>query len=205
MALAQDPSDVLLSLDERVVDLSTIDDEHKRARLEERRMAMRKELSFDRYDRQGRHWYQRAYLEAFLFMYDTRFYNPVSKEYQIDSILDDGEAQFGGYDYIVLWQSYPRMGFDQRNLFDFYREMPGGLKAIRGIRDRARERGVRVFLNYMPWDKSTRRRGKSDAEEFAEIVQAVGADGAFLDTMSAIDASFADAVRGCRPRRLRGS
>ena len=59
-------------------------------------------------------------------MYDTFFYDREEGRYRIDEILDDGAREFGGYDFILLWQSYPRLGIDGCNQIDFYRDMPGG-------------------------------------------------------------------------------
>ncbi len=47
-----------------------------------------------------------------------------ARRYRIDEILDDGEREFGGYDFVLLWQSYPRLRVDDRNQFDLYRDMP---------------------------------------------------------------------------------
>ena len=60
-------------------------------------------------------------------MYDRSFYDPEKGAYTIDTLMQDGRREFGGYDAIVLWQAYPRLGFDDRNQFDMYRDMPGGM------------------------------------------------------------------------------
>ena len=90
---------------------------------------------------------------------------------------------FNGYDALVLWHAYPRIGFDDRNQFDFYRDMPGGLDALRDLARRLRAVGVRVFIDYNPWDTGTRREGASDVDALAAMVGAVEADGVFLDTL----------------------
>ena len=75
-------------------------------------------------------------------MYDTRFYDRAARCYRIEEILDDGEREFGGYDFVLLWQSYPRLAIDGRNQFDLYRDMPGGLPALRElVQQCARARG----------------------------------------------------------------
>ena len=180
--------------------------------LEQIREELRRRLDDRIFDREGSAWYHRAYVEAFLFMYDTFFYDREAGRYRIDEILDDGEREFGGYDVILLWQSYPRLGIDGRNQIDFYRDMPGGLPGLRALTERAHERGVRVFVNYNPWDIGTRRevgagpsndpRGYrfsfadkgapaiADAEALAEVIEKIGADGIFLDTMASDDAGF---------------
>lgn len=44
-------------------------------------------------------------------------------------------------------------------------------------------RGVRVLLDYNPWDRGTRRAAGSDDEEVAALVTELRADGVFLDTL----------------------
>ena len=45
-------------------------------------------------------------------------------------------------------------------------------------------RGVKVYIDYNPWDTGTRREGKPDLDVLVELVRALDADGIFLDTMS---------------------
>ena len=36
------------------------------------------------------------------------------------------------HDAVVIWQAYPNIGFDERNQFDFYRDLPGGRRSSKG-------------------------------------------------------------------------
>jgi formylglycine-generating enzyme required for sulfatase activity len=128
-------------------------------------------------------WVPSCYSCGFAMMCDQRFYDPADGRYTIDRFLDEGTREFGGFDAMVLWHAYPRIGFDDRNQFDFYRDMPGGLAGLRDLSRSIHRRGVKVFLDYNPWDKGTRREGKSDAEMLAEFVETIEADGIFLDTL----------------------
>jgi formylglycine-generating enzyme required for sulfatase activity len=191
------------------------------AELERLRAELRERLDDRAVARSGSAWYRSAYAEAFVFMYDTGFYDREAGRYRIDEILDDGERAFGGYDIVLLWQSYPRLGIDGRNQIDLYRDMPGGLPGLRGLTDRAHARGVRVFVNYNPWDIGTRResgadptvdpRGyragfadagapaRADAEALAQMIEAIGADGVFLDTMASDDPGFRAPIERANP------
>ena len=153
------------------------------------------------FERDDLAWYRGAWVEAFLFMYDTSFYDRAAGRYRIDEILDDGEREFGGYDFILLWQSYPRLGIDGRNQLDLYRDMPGGLPGLRDMVRRAQDRGVRVFVNYNPWDVGTRREpdGQGDGEGLASIIAAIGADGVFLDTMTMDEPGFREPLERANP------
>ena len=135
------------------------------------------------YDEPSQSWLTGAYTCHFTFMYDRSFYDPESGNYTMESFLDDGEKEFGGYDILLLWHAYPRMGVDSRNQLDFYRDMPGGLEGIRDMVRQCRERNVRVFINYKPWDVGTHREGKSDEDFLTELVEETQIDGIFLDTM----------------------
>lgn len=151
------------------------------------RQAMRQRLRYEdeSYRRSEFAWVPTCYSCCFAMMYDRRLYDPASGRYAIDTFLDDGATQFGGYDAIVLWHAYPRIGFDDRNQFDFYRDMPGGLAGLRELSRTIHQRSVKVFIDYNPWDTGTRREGKSDAQMLAEFVKTIEADGVFLDTLHA--------------------
>ena len=129
-------------------------------------------------------WSTSNYSCLFLMMCDEAFYDRKAGRYTVESLLDDGLREFGGYDSLVLWHAYPRIGVDQRNQFDFYRDMPGGLAGVRDIARLCRKRGVRVYMNYNPWDVSTRREQKPDLAMLAEMARALDVDGIFLDTMA---------------------
>jgi formylglycine-generating enzyme required for sulfatase activity len=116
-------------------------------------------------------------------MYDETFYDRNNNKYTIDSFIDNGIEKFGGYDAVVLWHAYPRIGFDNRNQFDFYRDMPGGLEGLRTLSRAIHKRGVKVFIDYNPWDTGTRREDKPDVDVLAALVRMIEADGIFLDTL----------------------
>jgi len=151
------------------------------------------------YDRPDFDWARRAFTCCFVFMYDRAFYDPEKGGYSLETLLRDGMEEFGGYDAIVLWQAYPRLGFDERNQFDMYRDMPGGLEGLHALTREAHGRGVKVFIDYNPWDAGTRREGKSDEEALAEMVAGIEADGIFLDTMIAGSPTLRSRVDSVRP------
>ena len=62
---------------------------------------------------------------------DSDFYDYKTNEYRISDLIKRGKQEYGGYDSVVLWHAYPRIGLDDRNQFDFYREMPHGLSGIK--------------------------------------------------------------------------
>ncbi len=141
------------------------------------------------YARPDLEWAASAFTCHFTFMYDRAFYDP-AKGYRLDTFLADGAREFGGYDIVVLWQGYPRLGVDPRNQFDMYRDMPGGLAGLRALVGQAHARGVKVFIDYNPWDQGTRHEDVPDEDALARIVEAMDVDGIFLDTMSATSATL---------------
>ena len=124
----------------------------------------------------------RSFVQGFAFVYDTRFYSAQKGRYLIDSFLEKGQKDFGGFDSIILWATYPNIGIDDQNQFDMLSSLPGGLQAVRAMIDRAHQRRVKVILAYNPWDTATRKPEKSDSEMNADLVRQTGADGVYLDT-----------------------
>lgn len=151
------------------------------------------------YERPDFAWVPSCYSVCFLLVYDQIFYDVEKGCYTVESFLDDGTAEFGGYDGVVLWHAYPRIGFDDRNQFDFYRDLPGGLPGLKEVADEFHARDVKVFIDYNPWDRGTRREGKPDVDALVELVGAVGADGIFLDTLSSGSPQFREKLDAVRP------
>lgn len=136
-------------------------------------------------------WSDTCFRQFFLFMYDRSFYDG---RYRTRELVDGLRTMFGRIDSVLLWHAYPRLGFDTRTQFDFYRDMPGGLGRLRAeVCDVFHAAGVRVFIDYNPWDTGS-------YDELAEIVAALDADGVMLDTMTEVPEALASAVR----RRKRG-
>jgi sulfatase modifying factor 1 len=124
-------------------------------------------------------WTQSCFSVALVWLWDERLYDHDAQRFTPERLLAEADEEFGGYDGIVLWHAYPVIGIDERNQFDWYRDVPG----IGGLVAFFQERGVRVFVDYNPWDVGTRREPVGDAGAVAELVRALGADGVFLDTM----------------------
>ncbi len=191
-------------LDKNGMDFETIagNDAEKKATLDALRKEGRRQFNDAIYRNPACEWYQSAFVGCFVFMYDMSFYDSATGRYRVDETVEEGKREFGGYDYVILWQSYPRLGIDDRNQFDYYRDMPGGMDGLRNVVERFHEHGVRVFLNYNPWDIGTRRESKPEAEVLAKLIKEVRVDGLFLDTMFIIakaDAEFLASIRRLNP------
>jgi len=172
-----------------------------REQLRQWRTDTRQRLRYDDalYRRPEFAWAPRCFAWGFVMLCDATFYDAKRGRFTIESFLDHGVHEFGGYDSLVLWHAYPRIGFDERNQFDFYRDLPGGLKGVREVSRRCHARGVSVFVDYNPWDTGTRRDGKSDLDALAGLVAAIEADGIFLDTMAQGAAEFRARLDAARP------
>jgi hypothetical protein len=170
-----------------------------RADLSVWREASRERLNYNgsAYDDEGSSWTQRCYSVALVWLWDERLFDHARQEFMVDAFLD-GTRDHGGFDGIVLWHAYPVIGIDDRNQFDFYRDVPGLPDVVAAFR----LRGIRVFIDYNPWDTGTRRAQHSDPEELAAIVVELGVDGVFLDTMKEGDAPLIRALRGAEPQQV---
>jgi hypothetical protein len=134
------------------------------------------------YDREDLAWMQRNFVMGFVFIWDRDFYDPDSRSYRVDHYCRKMEAEFGGFQSVLLWHSYPQIGIDERNQYEIFDHLPGGIDSLRAVVDRFHAHGVKVFIAYTPWDEMTRRAGVSDERKLAEVVAAAGIDGVFMDT-----------------------
>ena len=109
--------------------------------------------------------------------YDRFFYDPSTGTYTPDKFLDDLKSRYGGVDSILMWPTYTNIGSDDRNQFDYFRTMPGGLDGVRNVTLQLKARGVRVLWPYNPWDTGTQREDRSDEDTFAALLKQTGGDG----------------------------
>jgi formylglycine-generating enzyme len=149
-----------------------------RAQLGRWRTQARQRLAYD-----GGHYDEIAgdcFSVCLAWLWDESLYDHERGVFTVEEFLDAAQRDFGGFDGVVLWHAYPVIGLDDRNQFDFYRDVPELPEAVRAFQ----WRGVRVFVDYNPWDTGTRRESRTDAEEVAALVGRLGVDGVFLDTLN---------------------
>jgi formylglycine-generating enzyme len=157
-----------------------------RASLAEWRTKARAALSYDgaTYTDPSYAWAAKCFSCAMVMSWDGSFFRGDSGDFKVADFLKDAQARFGGHDAVVLWHAYPRIGFDDRNQFDYYRELPQGLHGVSLAVAAMAQQGVRTFIDYNPWDTGTGRELGEDDTKLAEILKATQADGIFLDTLS---------------------
>jgi formylglycine-generating enzyme len=139
-------------------------------------------------------WTQSCFSVALVWLWDELLYDFEGERFTPERLVD-AAAEFGGFDGVVLWHAYPVIGIDDRNQFDWYRDVPG----IRELVADLHAAGVRVFVDYNPWDVGTRREPADDAQAVADVVAWLGADGVFLDTMKEAPQALRAALDAVRP------
>ncbi|HTW07077.1 MAG TPA: SUMF1/EgtB/PvdO family nonheme iron enzyme [Acidimicrobiales bacterium] len=166
-----------------------------RERLEQWRRDARQAVGHDpaRYDRPELAWARRCFTCGMVMLWDEDLRQPGGNGLSMARILRCSQSRFGGFDAVVLWHAYPRLGFDDRNQFDFYRQLPGGPGTLRRLVEECHRAGTKAFLAYYPWDSGTRRPPEGEVAALAATLSSSGADGIFLDTMS----KASDDLRGC--------
>ena len=142
-------------------------------------------------------WAARCHTVAQVWLWDELLYSFDEHRFTPERFLADARERFGGLDAVVLWHAYPVIGLDDRNQWDFYRDVPG-LAGPGGLVEALHRAGLHVFVDYNPWDVGT-RRGADDVTELAELVADLGADGVFLDTLKKADPDLVARLDAARP------
>jgi sulfatase modifying factor 1 len=156
------------------------------------RATARRDLNYDgsRYLSADLAWTRSCFACGMVMLWDTGICDQETGQFTAAAYLDRAERRYGGLDAVVLWHAYPRIGFDDRNQFDFYREGPGGLAGLAALVRACHDRGVRAILDYNPWDTGTRAEPSGDADALASLAAQTGADGIFLDTLAEASAEL---------------
>jgi hypothetical protein len=135
------------------------------------------------FERRDLQWMKSTYLMLLQFAWDKKYYDAKEKKYTFYHSLSEYDSLTGGYDIYTLWPTWPRLGLDQRNQWDMYRDLPGGLPELRKQVDFLHKKGKKYFISYNPWDESTRKEDQLKGME--ELLRATDADGIVLDTKGA--------------------
>lgn len=149
------------------------------------------------YQRQDQHWIRKAYVMHLLMGWDKSFYDYTTGRFGLTDFVRKGKQLYGGDDVICIWPTWPSLGLDQRNQFDLYRDLPGGLPALRAQADSLRMLGTRFFIAYNPWDESTRKEDHLAGLE--KLLRETGADGVVLDTRGSSSRELQMAADRVRP------
>jgi hypothetical protein len=132
------------------------------------------------YERQDLSWIRGCYIITTQMAWDHDFYDQQNGGYKFADYLQMGQQLFGGWDAYIFWPTWPTLGLDQRNQWNLYGDIPGGLPKLRELADFSRRQGTKFFISYNPWDQSTRQ--VDPYQGMAELIQATDADGVILDT-----------------------
>ncbi len=167
-----------------------------RARIDQWRTEARERLNYNgaMYERPEAQWAQGCYTVAQVWLWDELLYDAQHMRFTPEKLLADAQERLGGFDGVVLWHAYPIIGIDDRNQWDYYRDVPG----LKDLIDYFHAQSVRVFVDYNPWDTETRRSGE-DRVELARLIKEYEADGIFLDTMKEANPQFVAALEEARP------
>ena len=135
------------------------------------------------FEREDLKWIRSKYLMVLQMAWDHKFYDKNDKEHHFKKFLEEGEKLLGGYDVFSIWPTWPRLGLDQRNQWDLYGDLPGGLGKIKELANYGQQKGTSFFIAYNPWDQSTRKENIYSGMK--RLLEATDADGVVLDTQGA--------------------
>jgi formylglycine-generating enzyme required for sulfatase activity len=133
------------------------------------------------YGRKDLAWIRQSYIIVLQMAWDREFYDRFTGKYTYADVIKKGIDLFGKIDVYGLWPTWPRLGLDQRNQWDMYRDLPGGIQQVRNIIKVSQMSDTKFFIAYNPWDISTRKEDHYSG--LARLIADTEPDGVILDTM----------------------
>ncbi|MBL7845536.1 MAG: SUMF1/EgtB/PvdO family nonheme iron enzyme [Cyclobacteriaceae bacterium] len=155
------------------------------------------EFKDELYKRTDLQWIKKAYVMHLMMAWDKHYYDYETGRFNWQEFQQRGQKWYGGDDVICLWPTWPTLGLDQRNQFDLYRDLPGGLSKLRELADSLRIYGTKFFVAYNPWDESTRSEGH--LQGLADLIKEASADGVVLDTKGESSKELQQAADAVKP------
>jgi hypothetical protein len=146
-------------------------------------------------------WTQSAYVAPQMHIYDRFFYDAAAGNYTVERWLTDVRDRYGGVDAIIAWPTYPNLGIDDRNQWDWFRALPaGGLAGVARFTAELKAHGVHVLWPYLFWDTGTRRevdnatgRTVPDEQVAVGLLKQTGGAGLNGDSLPFVPESFWEA------------
>jgi gamma-glutamyl hercynylcysteine S-oxide synthase len=133
------------------------------------------------YERNDLAWIKGSYLIVLQMAWDREFYDRFTGKFTYADVIKKGIELFGKIDVCGIWPTWPRLGLDQRNQWDMYRDLPGGIPQLRSFIKMSHMSDTRFFIAYKPWDNSTRK--EDHYRGLTSLLADTEADGVVLDTM----------------------
>lgn len=144
------------------------------------------------FERQDLKWVKHAYLCQLMMGWDHNIFDSHKNRYTLGDFIDFNKRMLGGAEIYGLWPTWPALGIDQRNQWDMYRSMPGGMEAVKGLADLCHKNSSRFYIAFKPWDTSTRK--EDPYKGLAKSIQETGADGVVLDCSGASSEQLREAA-----------
>lgn len=144
------------------------------------------------FEREDLKWIRHTYVMHLIMAWDKFYHDSETGQSGLPAFIARGRKLYGGDDVVGLWPTWPTLGIDQRNQFDMFRDLPGGMARIRRDAEYCRSQGTAFFLCYNPWDASTRSEGHMDG--LYDLIMQTGADGVVLDTQGGSSTELQDAA-----------
>lgn len=149
------------------------------------------------YMRKDQEWIRHSYVQHLMYAWDKFYYDAAAGGYQLQDFLKRGKRLYGGDDIVSIWPTWPILGMDQRNQFDLFRDLPGGITEMQHQAKLCRAIGTKFFICYNPWDGSTRAEDHFDG--LTSLIKSTTADGVVLDTKGSSSKELQDAADRARP------
>jgi len=144
------------------------------------------------FERDDLKWIRHSYLNQAMMAWDHNFYDAARNRYTLPDFITMNNEILGGSEIYGLWPTWPTLGLDQRNQWDLFRSMPGGIEKLKGLADLTHSKSSHIFIAFNPWDTSTRQENPYDG--LSEMVKEIDADGVVLDCSGASSEELREAA-----------
>ncbi|MHC1705121.1 MAG: formylglycine-generating enzyme family protein [Tenuifilaceae bacterium] len=150
------------------------------------------------FEREDLKWFRSCYSLNIVYNWDTRHYYDYTKVLlNADEHLKNMKNLIGCYDVYSIWPTWPTLGMDQRNQWDLFRDLPGGLKGVKELSDICDKNGSKLFICYNPWDESTNYK-EGHYKGLAKVIAETNSSGVVLDTRSESNKEIQNSVDSVR-------